>query len=65
MGNIWVHNGAIDMQLSNNISLAAISQNLQQYIYGSITLATVAAITFGFITFIVLKIFKKKHAPAL
>ena len=65
MGNIWIHNGAVDMQLSNSISLATITQNLQQYIYGSITLATIAAIIFGFITFIVLKIFKKKHTPAL
>jgi uncharacterized protein (DUF2062 family) len=65
MGNIWIHNGAVDMQLSNNISLATITQNLQQYVYGSITLAPIAAVIFGFITFIVLKIFKKKHAPAL
>jgi len=64
-GTIWVHNGAVDMQLSNNISLAAITQNLQQYGYGSITLAVIAGVVFGFITFIVLKIFKRKHAPAL
>jgi len=65
MGNMWVQNGAVDMQLSNNISLATITQNLQQYVYGSITLAIIAAIVFGFITFIMLKIFKRKHTPAL
>jgi len=65
MGNMWVHNGAVDMQFSNNISLAAIAQNLQQYVYGSITLAVIAGIVFGFITFIILKIFKRKHIPAL
>lgn len=65
IGSIWVHNGAVDMHLSNNINLAAITQNLQQYVYGSITLAIIAAIAFGLITFIVLKIFKRKHAPAL
>ena len=65
MGNIWVHNGAVYMQLNRDISFEAITQNLQQYIYGSITLAIVAAIIFGFLTFIVLKVFKRKHAPAL
>ncbi len=65
MGNIWVHNGAVYMQLNRDISLEAITQNLQQYICGSITLAIVAAIIFGFLTFIVLKVFKRKHAPAL
>jgi uncharacterized protein (DUF2062 family) len=65
IGSMWMHDGAVDMQLSNNISLATITQNLQQYIYGSITLAIIAAIVFGFITLIMLRIFKRKHTPAL
>ena len=37
--------------------------NLLQYIYGSITLAIVAGIVFGLLTFILLKFFKRKPAP--
>ncbi len=65
VGNIWVQNNAIDLELSKHISLANISQNLGQYIFGSITLAVIAAIIFGFAAFIMLKIFKRKQQAAL
>ena len=65
MGNIWVQNNAVDLELSKHISLTNISQNLQQYIFGSITLAVIAAIIFGFATFIMLRIFKRKQEAVL
>ena len=48
------------MSFSKAISLAAIKQNLQQYILGSITLAVVAAVFFGVLAFLFLKLFNKK-----
>ena len=51
---------AIDMLFTKSISLEAIENNLKQYIYGSITLAVVAAIALGAITYLLLKIFKRK-----
>ena len=65
MGKFWMGENGIDFSLTSSITLDSIRQNLQQYIYGSITLATVAGITFGLLTLILLKIFKKKHTPAV
>jgi len=64
LGGLWISN-SVNITLNSNISLATIKQNLEQYIYGSITLAIVAGMLLGFITFILLKIFKRKHTPAL
>jgi len=65
MGSFWIGDKAIDFSLTNNITLDSIKQNVQQYIYGSITLAIVAGIAFGLLTLALLKIFKKKHTPAV
>jgi len=65
MGSFWIGDKAIDFSLTRNITLDFIKQNIQQYIYGSITLAIVAGIAFGLLTLIFLKIFKKKHTPAV
>lgn len=64
MGGFWLGDRAIDFSLSSNITLDSIKQNLQQYIYGSITLAVVAGLILGLITLILLKIFKRKHTAA-
>ena len=64
LGGLWISN-SVNITLNSDISLATIKQNLEQYIYGSITLAIVAGMLLGFITFILLKIFKRKHTPAL
>ncbi|QEC70320.1 DUF2062 domain-containing protein [Panacibacter ginsenosidivorans] len=61
MGSFWIGDKAIDFSLTNNITLDSIKQNLQQYIYGSITLAIAAGITLGLLTLILLKVFKRKH----
>ncbi|MFT3826168.1 MAG: DUF2062 domain-containing protein [Chitinophagaceae bacterium] len=60
MGTLWMHGNAIDMPFTRHITLEMVKQNLQQYIYGSITLAVTAGVTIGLITFVVLKIFKRK-----
>jgi uncharacterized protein (DUF2062 family) len=65
MGGFWMGEKAIDFSLTGNITLDSIRQNLQQYIYGSITLAIVAGIALGLLTLLLLKIFKKKHTPAV
>jgi len=65
MGSVWVDENAVELEFGNHISLATITQNLRQYICGSITLALIAAIAFGVFTFILLKLLKRKQAPAL
>ena len=61
MGALWMGSNAMQIDFSNAITLDSIKKNLLQYIYGSITLALVAAIAFGLLTFIVLKIIGKKR----
>ena len=62
MGALWMGSNAMQINFSNAITLDSIKKNLLQYIYGSITLALVAAIAFGLLTFIFLKIIGKKRA---
>ncbi|HEX2684136.1 MAG TPA: DUF2062 domain-containing protein [Ferruginibacter sp.] len=61
MGAVWMGSNAMHIDFSSAISLDSIKNNLVQYIYGSITLAVVAAIVFGIITFIFLKLIAKKQ----
>lgn len=60
MGTFWMHGNAVNMPFTRHITLEMVKQNLQQYIYGSITLAVTAGVTIGLLTFIVLKLFKRK-----
>ena len=53
---------AMQFNFSNSITLKSVKDNLVQYIYGSITLAIVAGIAFGLLTFIFLKLIDKKKA---
>jgi len=64
MGGVWVTRNAVSIPFSKSISLEMIRINLVQYIYGSITLAILAGIVFGLLTFILLKFFKRKASPA-
>lgn len=61
MGAFWMGANAMQIDFSRSISLDSIKNNLLQYIYGSITLAVVAAIVFGLLTFIFLKLIAKKQ----
>jgi glycosyltransferase involved in cell wall biosynthesis len=60
VGALWMGSNAMQISFSNAITIASIKHNLVQYIYGSITLAIVAAIIGGLLTFIFLKWFGKK-----
>jgi len=62
MGAFWMGANAMEIDFSNAITLDSIKKNLLQYIYGSITLAIVAGIAFGLLTFIFLKLIEKKQA---
>lgn len=59
-GGVWMGEHAMQLAFSRAISLESIKQNLQQYLYGSITLAVAAGFFFGLATFLLLKLFKKK-----
>jgi glycosyltransferase involved in cell wall biosynthesis len=61
-GAIWMGKNAMQFNFSNSITLKSVKDNLVQYIYGSITLAIVAGIVFGLVTFIFLKLIDKKTA---
>ena len=55
---------AMHLVFSKNISLQNIKLNLEQYIYGSITLAVAAAVILGLISYLLMKIFKRKMLAA-
>ena len=63
-GAFWMGHNALQMSFSKSITLAAIKQNFQQYIYGSITLAILAGVFFGLLTFVLLKCFNRKSILA-
>jgi len=62
MGVFWVGDSAIPFTMSKGITLESIHANFLQYVYGAITLAFVAGLVAGMITFSVLKIKKRKQA---
>lgn len=59
-GAFWMGAHAQQLHFTRSISLSDIRLNLQQYIVGSITLAVVAGLLFGIITYILLKLFTHK-----
>ena len=62
MGAFYMGANAMQFHFSNAITLDSIKKNLLQYIYGSITLALLAAVAFGILTFIFLKTIEKRQA---
>lgn len=60
-GAFWMGAHAMQISFSKTITLDSIKHNLLQYIYGSISLAIVAGIVFGLLTFIFLKLIGKKQ----
>jgi glycosyltransferase involved in cell wall biosynthesis len=64
MGAWWMGDHAMHLVFSKNISLQDVKANLQQYIYGSITLAVIAALVLGVISYLLMKIFKRKMLVA-
>lgn len=64
MGALWMRNHATSLDFSRALSLRSIGKNLEQYIYGSVTLAVVAAVVVGLLSFFLLKVFKRKSVLA-
>jgi uncharacterized protein (DUF2062 family) len=63
-GGFWITDKHADLAFSFHISLKSIGQHLEQYVYGSITLAVFAGIFTGLLTYILLKLFKRKAVSA-
>lgn len=55
MGAWWMGERVVELSFSRNINLDTIKANLEQYIYGSVTLAIIAALLGGVISWVVLK----------
>ncbi len=54
LGRLWMGSNAVYMMFSRNITMRAIKLNIEQYVYGSITLAVVAGLAAYCITYVVL-----------
>ena len=63
-GAFWMGAHAMQLDFSRAITLEYITKNLQQYIFGSISLAIIAGAFFGILTFILLKFFNRKSILA-
>jgi glycosyltransferase involved in cell wall biosynthesis len=63
-GGVWMGDKNTDMAFSIHLSVQSISQHLEQYIYGSITLAVIAALLSALLTFTLLRLFKRKTVSA-
>ncbi|WP_214073206.1 DUF2062 domain-containing protein [Mucilaginibacter sp. dw_454] len=63
-GGYWVSSKGADITFSSHLSVKAISQHLEQYIYGSITLAIIAGLAATLLAFVLLKLFKRKAVSA-
>lgn len=59
-GGIWMGENAQQISFSNEITLETMKTSLVQYFLGAITLAFIAGIIFGGITYLGLKIFKRQ-----
>jgi len=64
MGAWWMHDRAVLLVFSKNISLQNIKTNLEQYVYGSLTLAVTAALVLGLFSYLLMKIFKRRMLAA-
>lgn len=64
VGGLWVGDKT-EMPFDGSLSLKSISLHLEQYLYGSISLAIVAGVVAGLFTLALFKIIKKKPEPAV
>jgi glycosyltransferase involved in cell wall biosynthesis len=60
-GAFWMPGSAQTISLTKSLSLSAIRYNFKQYLAGSISLAVIAGLVAGLISFVLLKIFSKKN----
>lgn len=61
-GAIWMGDKAHYISFSDELTFDLMARNLQQYLLGATTLATTAGITFGLLTYLILKVIKKQTA---
>jgi glycosyltransferase involved in cell wall biosynthesis len=64
MGAYLVGVHATHLEFNHNINLESVRKNFEQYLYGSIVLALSAGIASGLLTFLLLKLFKRKSVLA-
>lgn len=64
-GAIWMPEKGEDLVFNYGISFNSVKHNFQQYIYGSITLAVIAAILGGLFTWTILLLFRKNKRVAV
>ncbi|MDB4901314.1 MAG: hypothetical protein JWQ63_595 [Mucilaginibacter sp.] len=63
-GGVWMGDKNTNIAFTSHISLHSMSQNMGQYIYGSITLAVTAGLLAGLSAFILMKLFNRKAVSA-
>ena len=61
MGALWLGSNATSLHFNKSYSLETASINFFQYVYGSITLAILAALVFGTGTYLFLSLFRKSN----
>lgn len=59
LGSYWVGENAVPLSFDKSISMDTAHINFMQYIYGSVTLAAIAALIFGTATLLILSVYKK------
>ncbi len=64
-GTFWMPGSAQTVSLTKSLSLSAIRYNFKQYLAGSISLAIIAGLVAGLISFVLLKMFSKKNRVVL
>jgi len=60
MGTWWMGHRRVTLEFSRKINLETIKANLEQYIYGSITLAIIAALLAGLISWVTLRVSRQR-----
>jgi glycosyltransferase involved in cell wall biosynthesis len=65
MGGFWMGDKAIPLPFSKDISFETISQSITQYVVGSVTLAILAGVIIGLISYLLLKLSKNKSSLAV
>ena len=58
-GKVWMGTDAVGISFNRSITLRDVQNSFTQYVLGAVTLATMAGLLFGFITFLFLKVLKK------
>jgi uncharacterized protein (DUF2062 family) len=65
LGACWMPDQPANISFDWKLSVHSIRFNLQQYIYGSITLALISGLFFLMATFLLVKIFRRKTMTAV